>query len=567
VAAFLVFIFVFFFQKISTDGIAEQVLNLHNDIHLMDDGTIPVAPHGSPADLQAYAVEKAKLLDARVTYIDTQGVVLADTEENPAYMENHSGRPEVKKALAGEDASVIRYSATLKKDMLYFAHPLRDNRGIIGVLRLSVAMASLDRLLAGLKWQYLLLIGFLVAVSIAAILIIYRYFKKEIDRFSAISRKVSDGDFDVLFSRNESYEIRELSKSFQNMLFKIKTLVADLRSEKDEIESIISSIDEGIVVVDGRGRILRANASFLKIFGVSSATGRYYWEVIRVNEVVDLLKGKTEPPKRIIEVEFDNRIFLCNVNRLPEKNEAVGIFYDVTGLKNWETMKKDLVTNVSHELGTPLTAIKGYVETLLDEEADERKARFLGIIARHTERLANIIKDLLMLSRLEEERGQAPTERVDLADVLANVLPLFQARLEEKGLALNVEAAPGLPAIAGDAFKLEQAFINLLDNAVKYTEKGGITVVFDHDDREVHVEIRDTGIGIPEKDVDRIFERFYVVDKSRSRAQGGTGLGLAIVKHIVGRHGGEIRVKSVLGSGTIFWLSFSTYAGDSTPDP
>jgi two-component system phosphate regulon sensor histidine kinase PhoR len=556
---FLVFLFVFFFQKIEDESIADQVKYLANYSHLMEDKILVLLGTNKKEEIQKYISEKARYTDSRITLIDPDGWVLADSIENPLYMDNHAGRPEIKKALSGQNNFIIRYSNTLKKNMLYYAYLVKENNKAIGVLRTSVFIDDMDKLIIGLKIQYLLIISFLIAVSIGGILIIHYNFKREIERFSAISRKVSEGNFDIQFSKNESYEIKELSKSFKNMITKIKTLISELVFEKEEIESIISSIDEGIAVIDQNGKITRANGSFLKIFDAQTIDNKYYWEIIRVNEIVEFIKTGDNRENKVMEVEVYKKIFLCGLNRLPLRNELVLVFYNITGLKNWETMKKELVTNVSHELGTPLTAIRGYVETLLDNEKDEDRLKYLNIISRHTERLNNIIKDLSTLSQLEEKNAAPLNESVNIKDVISNILPIFNDKIKEKGLNLTFAADDNLKMIKGDSFKLEQAFINLLDNAVKYTEKGEIAITITNEGNRVKVEIKDTGLGIPETDLERIFERFYVVDKSRSRAQGGTGLGLAIVKHIVALHGGGISVQSKLGSGTVFILSFPAF--------
>jgi len=556
VLAFLAFIFIFFFQNISDNVIAEQAKYLETYSHLMENGILEALEGGSPGNLQSFIDTHAEYIDSRITYIDRDGVVLADTEEDPAFMDNHSGRPEIKNALEGEVNYNIRFSNTLRKNMLYFAYPVRENNRITGVLRTSIFIEYVDLLITELKIQYLLIICFLVAASISAILIIYFNFKKEINRFSLISRKVSEGDFDISFSKTESSEIRELSKSFENMIIRIKTLIAELVSEKEEINSIISSIDEGIAVLDDKGNIVRVNRSFLSIFNTGTALGRPYWEIIRINEIMDLVKHSVTLEHRFIEVEFEKKILLCSISFLPARNERVLVFSDVTNLKNWETMKKELVTNVSHELGTPLTAIKGYLETLTEDETDGDKLKYLHIITRHTERLINIIKDLLTLSRLEEKKESDFDEQTDIREIFSNVIPLFQDRLEAKGLRLEYAIDPDLKSIKGDPFKLEQVFINLLDNAVKYTEKGEISITLSNEHDGITIMVKDTGIGIPGKDLDRIFERFYVVDKSRSRAGGGTGLGLSIVKHIILLHGGKISVDSKIGHGTAFTLFF-----------
>jgi two-component system phosphate regulon sensor histidine kinase PhoR len=567
VAGFVALMFIFFFQRINDEAITDQVRHLDYFSHLMEDRVAGLLGPEHRQELRSYVSEKAAYMGARITVIRTDGRVLADSEENPEYMDNHAGRPEVRLALAGKGNQVTRYSATLRREMLYYAAPVAEHGRIQAVLRVSLFGDVVERLILGLKAQYLLIIAFLVILSTAAILIIYRNFKRAIGRFSMISRRVSEGNFDVRFEENESFEVRELSKSFENMIRRIKTLIDELVSDKEEIGSIISSIDEGIAVIDAEGKIVRANGGFLRLFGTEAATGRYYWEVIRANDIVEHCRAGGTGPRRILESEVGGRKVLCHINRLPLHNELVLIFYDVTELKNWESMKKDLVTNVSHELGTPLTAIRGYVETLLDEETDATKLSHLRIVERHTARLTAIVADLLMLSRLEAGRVKEPEASVDLRDVLSVVLPLFEDKISRKGLTLEYRH-PAAPAIMrGDSFKLEQMLINLLDNALKYTEQGGITVDLHKEAERLRLSVKDTGIGIPEHELDRIFERFYVVDKSRSRRQGGTGLGLSIVKHIVLSHAGEMSVTSAPGAGTEFVISFPAPAEQAVEKP
>lgn len=553
---FLVLLFVFFFQKIGRDSIDDLVKHLDTYSHLMENEVKDILRSGDEHAMQLYLTEKARSTGSRITYTRADGTVLADTVENPSYMENHANREEIQTALRDQANSIIRFSNTLKKTMLYYAYPISADNHTVGVLRTSFFMESVDRLLGGLQLQYLLIIGFLVLLSIGAILVIYYRFKTEINRFSVISQKVSEGNFNIEFSHTEYFEIRDLSRSFENMIAKIKNLISEVVAEKDEVTRIISSIDEAIVVLDDRGKISRANHRFAVIFDSGRAQGRFYWEVIRDSTILELIKQHDSHDSHYVETEIAGRIILCSASNLGLQGGKVLVFSDITGLKNWETLKKELVANVSHELGTPLTSIRGYIETLLEEETDETKHRFLSIILKNTERLANIVRDLLTLSGLEEKTDIDATTNLNLPDVLDNVLPLFREKYKKKGLSLEATSDHDLKKIQGDAFKLEQLFINLLDNALKYTETGGTTVSFSNQPERIAVTIRDTGIGIPAADMERIFERFYVVDKSRSRSQGGTGLGLSIVKHIVLLHGGDIRVSSTPGGGTEFTLTF-----------
>lgn len=249
------------------------------------------------------------------------------------------------------------------------------------------------------------------------------------------------------------------------------------------------------------------------------------------------------------DLTLADRVFMCSVTPLQGGEGTVSIFHDITELKNIEKIKKDFVTNVSHELRTPLTAIKGYAETLRKEVDTAPGKKYLETVERNTDRLINIVNDLLLLSSLEE-KTVLELEDIDLRGFLGNVIRIFDQRLKDKQLSLVIDVKENLPPLKADLFKLEQMLVNLLDNAGKYTDRGGITVSVDVQDKRVRIQVRDTGIGIPKDDIPHVFERFYVVDKSRSRKSGGTGLGLSIVKHIVLLHNGTIDIESALGEGT-----------------
>jgi two-component system phosphate regulon sensor histidine kinase PhoR len=252
------------------------------------------------------------------------------------------------------------------------------------------------------------------------------------------------------------------------------------------------------------------------------------------------------------ELELNNRIFLYSATFCSNNKDIVVTLHDITKIKNLEKTKKDFATNVSHELRTPLTAIKGFVETLQEANNDEENVHYLDIISRHTDRVIRIVNDLLLLSKLEGTPDNLELEKVNLNILMENILKIFEQSLEEKNLALKFNTDNNLPIIQADPFKLEQVFINLIDNAIKYTERGEIVITLSRNNETVIIEIQDTGICIPQEHLSRIFERFYVVDSSRSRKLGGTGLGLSIVKHIVNLHNGKIDVKNIPGSGTNF---------------
>jgi two-component system phosphate regulon sensor histidine kinase PhoR len=293
-----------------------------------------------------------------------------------------------------------------------------------------------------------------------------------------------------------------------------------------------------------------SNTSFNTMVNSTASEGKFYWELIRSPRIGKMIETVLRHPEQSTseEIDVDNRHFMCSVSYLATAEQIVLALHDVTDIMSVAKMKKDFVQNVSHELRTPLTAIKGFVETM-EEEKTEANKQYLEIIKRHTDRLIHIVKDLQVLSELEEVET-IELEEIRLDELVGPLLRLFMPRAQEKNLALHLHYDKDCPAVMADRFKIEQMFINLIDNAIKYTEKGAIDITIQPEDEEICITVADTGIGIPHEKLDRIFERFYVIDKSRSRTLGGTGLGLSIVKHIVNLHEGRIQVESTLHKGS-----------------
>ncbi len=507
--------------------------------------------------MDAWSKNLGRILETRITIVDKQGLVLADSDEDPEVMVNHRYRPEIAEAFAGRKGKSVRFSNTVKADMLYIGLPLEEeNKDVLHVLRLSLYVRNIDDLLSELTHRiWLIGLAFLLAGLIATYAIT-RTLTRPLREIIQTSQRMASGDFSSKLTFVRKDELGELAGSFNYMTERIQTLFEELNQQKEEMESIISSIDEGILALDRQGRILFHNAAFQALTGSKNISRKFHWEVLRKQSFDDLVK-KTQKNKQSFsqEIEFDERTILCHTVFLENREEIVVTFYDITRLKNIEVMKKDFVDNVSHELNTPLTAIKGFVETLA-EETDPRHSAYLDIIKRNTDRLIHIVRDLLTLSELEEKDLKLEFEDVSLPALIESILPLYKAPLKSKNLRLALDSEPNLPSIPGDPFKLEQLFINLVDNAVRYTETGTVHIKIQGVENGIKVEIADTGIGIPENKLPRIFERFYVVDQSRSRKEGGTGLGLSIVKHIAQMHGASIEVSSRRGEGTCFRLFF-----------
>ncbi|MFH1674787.1 MAG: ATP-binding protein [Pseudomonadota bacterium] len=548
-------ILVFSFQTIRhyyIHSLEDDLKNLGITVRLK---IAPLLPQKNFQEMNALVKQLGSDINTRITVIDAQGVVLADSENDPHLMENHKTRPEMAQALQGGTGTSIRYSTTVKEKMLYVAVPIEQG-DIIGAVRASLFLEDINNLLTELKLKIAQAALIILGISLIGAGVFSRSLSKPIKELSAAARRTAARDFSVrVFLKNRD-ELKALADSFNYMNSEISTLVSELSNQKDKLQGVISSIQEGLAVFDRAGKIVLSNESFETMIQEENVEGRFYWEVLRIPAFGELIKKVLHERKnRIEEIELYEKVLLCSATFLDARREVVAIFHNITAIKRVEKIKKDFVVNVSHELRTPLTAVKGFVETL-EEQVDEESLRYVEIIKRHTERLIHIVQDLLALSELEESGVTLELEDVDVSDVLENVLGIFEQKLQDKGITLKREVEPDLPCLKGDPFKLEQMFINLIDNAINYTEKGSIAISIGRKDNRIMIQVRDTGNGIPEDDLPRIFERFYVVDKSRSRRLGGTGLGLSIVKHIVLLHNGTIDVKSMLGTGTIFSISF-----------
>lgn len=486
----------------------------------------------------------------RLTVIKPDGRVIADSVVTVNLLENHRTRPEIAVALKGRVGTSIRLSTTVHKDMLYVAIPLWRGTTISAVLRSSVYMETIDQVMREIQLQSILLSSAFIFLALWLTSFLIRRFTEPLRELSRATHTIAAGNFDARVPLFEDEEVRELSLNFNDMADQVKRSFEEVSRQKEELQLIIASMQEGMIMISTEGVILLSNSSFCAMIKDDHPEKKYYWEYIRNDEFGAFLKRIHQERKACTrELQVGARIYLISGAVLNQSSDCVVMFRDVTEAKDLERIKRDFVVNVSHELRTPLTAIKGFVEALQVDSAPEQR-RYLDIIASHTERLIAIVQDLLTLSELEEKGIRLNYDQVDVVELIHNLHTLFEQRLRIKSLGFVVRASGVIPKIKADAFKLEQAFINLIDNAIKYSEKGEIRIDIVHTENMVTITVSDSGIGIAPEVLPRIFERFYVVDKSRSRKSGGTGLGLSIVKHIVLLHNGTIDVKSTVGVGT-----------------
>ncbi|NKE69994.1 two-component system histidine kinase PnpS [Candidatus Manganitrophus noduliformans] len=425
-------------------------------------------------------------------------------------------------------------------------------------------------LLGGLLLQMTRMRYFLlIAIGIAffgAIFLSYLLSKRLVApliQMTEAAQKIARGDFRHRVRIRSGDEMEALAEALNRMAEDLQRKIQDLSDDRVKTLAILSGMVEGVLVLDDKGKIVLTNTSFEKMFGLAGEPwiGRYHYERLRHHPLNALIKeviqtGRSLSQELRLETAYRPHLQVqASVTEQPPRS-VVLVFHDITEIKRLERMRKDFVANVSHELRTPLAAIKGYLETLADGGLENREEarEFLAILQKNTDRMANIVRDLLQLSRIESGLDPIRPARIDLREAVDKNLLLLKPLAEKKGQTLAVSIEPGL-SLSADPEKLNQVFINLLDNAIKYTpEKGTIAVTASGTGEGVAIEIRDSGIGIPREDLGRIFERFYRVDRTRSRELGGTGLGLSIVKHIVEAHGGKITVESEIGKGSRFIL-------------
>lgn len=513
----------------------------------------PALLQNKKEELDKIIIPLGKDIDLRITIINHQGKVLSDSDYDTAQMDNHFFRPEIQMALQHQTGHSIRYSKTLKQEMLYYARLIKENNKNIGFIRLSIYLTEINILLNQLKNKIVFLSFLLSFIVLLIIFFIFKSFLKPMKDLIQASQKISQGDFNIHLRLNQQNEFKDLADNFNDMSIKIKNLFTELASEKEELNRILFSIQEAIVVLDKENKIILANQNFKTLCATDTVEHKYYWEVFHDFDLTPMIEQIRKEHKPFTqEINFKQKSFLGRIAFLDLKQEIVLIFHDITEERKVEQMKKEFIANVSHELRTPLTAIKGFVETILHNREDNRLEHYLNIINAHTDRLILIVQDILTLSKLEDNNLELHSEMLDIPLLRNNLIEMFQYKLDSKSLSLNFHVDPPLEAIRGDQYRLEQMFINLIDNSIKYTDQGSINITLKRENNFLRIEIADTGIGIKEEHLPRIFERFYVVDKSRSRQSGGTGLGLSIVKHIVFLHHGTIEVQSKLGQGTKF---------------
>jgi two-component system phosphate regulon sensor histidine kinase PhoR len=515
---------------------------------------------------------------ARITVIALDGKVLADSETADAAiprLENHRTRPEVLSAITTGRGTDVRISETTNQRLLYLALPMTSDSSPAGVVRLAIPLTTLDARLLHLQRALWIAFGIAFLVSVAVSVLLARGLMRPLSDMAAVARQLAGGALGQRIRLRSHDEVGVLASTLNQMADQLEAKIREVSEDRAQLLAMLTAMVEGVMVLDCRGTVLQVNPALERMFRVqgAEARGRAHGEVIRHHElnrlVTQVLESRHNQGGEITLVPSGRTVRIeASVAGGQRENEAcaVLVFHDVTELRRLEKVRKDFVANVSHELRTPLTSIKGYVEAMLDGAKDhpDEAVRFLEIIMKQSDRLNLILDDLLQLSQIESGQVQFKRESVLLHEAVERTLALIKPLADKKGHTVTVSLPPDLPPAAGDEDRLVQVLTNLLDNAVKYTpDRGTIQIAARHiaarsipaggpDQDQVELSVTDTGLGIPEADRPRVFERFYRVDKARSRELGGTGLGLAIVKHIVEAHQGQVWVEGNVPTGSRF---------------
>jgi len=504
---------------------------------------------------------------ARVTLIDTTGKVIADTRESAAAMENHSKRPEFIDALSGKTGFDKRYSHTKQTYYLYYAVPVFNREGRVrAALRTSVDIDTIEANFSSTYYTVILIgLGVLLLVSIIA-LFASKNITKPLVELEKAAERFSIGDFKEKIYPPKNKNLRSFAESLNSMAQQLDEKLSIIGEQKNIQQAVLKSMKGGVLAVDYDEKVLLVNKTAKEILLVTAenVNDKTLQEIVRISEIHKFFKkiineGNPQEAEIIVQQESDKVLQLSGTVLYDQSNNRIGVLVvinDISDLKHLDNLKRDLVANVSHELKTPITAIKGFVETLREGGIDDSKkaSRFLDIIYRHTERLNAIVEELLTLSRLEQENTEKDFnfEEQKLKPVLKSVEENYEFEAKEKEIEVSVKCDDKLSARV-DRLLIEQALGNLLDNAIKYSEKKTKVRLRAYSENGFAViEVEDEGLGIAKEHFPRLFERFYRVEKSRSRDEGGTGLGLSIVKHIAQVHSGTVEVESEINKGSIF---------------
>ncbi len=530
-----------------------------------------IEKHLSPPDtdiIDEICKNAGRNSETRFTVILPDGLVVGDSRDTPRNMDNHAGRPEVAAALRLGSAHTTRFSETLRQKIIYQAVSVPLGMQPLAVIRAAIPLSRVQTELSRIRLEVFLIGAAIALLALGMTLLISRQYARKLGELQRGAARFAQGELAHRLPIPDSGELAGLAESLNRMAAQLEGRMQTVISQRNQLEAVLSSMLEGVIAVDREERLISLNPAAAKWFETEpeKIRGRSIPEAIRnmamQQFIIQALRSRAPMEDDIVVYQSGERVLnIRSAPLLDAGQELIGtliVFNDVTQLRRLENMRRDFVANVSHEIKTPLTAIKGFVETLnqgVVENPAEAK-RFLGIVAKHVDRLTTVVEDLLMLSRIEDqgERRELKQEKTRLREIFQNALQVCRPGADEKRIRIELAGDENLAAVV-DPVLIEQAVVNLLDNAIKYSDtETSIRLAARQTTDEIQISVQDHGIGIERKHLPRLFERFYRVDKARSRAMGGTGLGLAIVKHISQAHGGHVDVASALNEGSTFTI-------------
>ena len=504
--------------------------------------------------------ELKKKTGARFTVVLADGRVIGDSDTASADMENHLQRTEIAQAALFRTGSTIRRSETVKTDFLYFAKKISFGRDQSGFIRLAVPLTDIDHAVNQTRINILVIFGLVFLGIWLFILWQTNQLRRLVIQIKEFSFSLASGEIDRRLFMKSGGEFGEIAGNLVEMSETLRGLLKQSEEERSRLNAILKNMPDALLIINPKGTVLLANAAASALFGEQPLYGKHYMEIIRssaFSELIDNINANPALSKAEIKLETpDEHHFNVLVSPLfyneRDLSGFVVVLHDITRLEKLEQVRKDFVANISHEIKTPITAIKGFADTLLDGAIDDREnaARFIDTIRQNSERINNLVDDLLMLSKIELGVIAINKTQIDIRDTLDQVISLLADKAHITNLSIETVLHPEVTTIAADKDRLIQIFTNLVDNAIKFTESGKVAFGTGLENGRPLLFVEDTGIGVPIKHISRLGERFYRVDTARSRKMGGTGLGLAIVKHLVKAHGWEMHIESKQGKGT-----------------
>jgi two-component system phosphate regulon sensor histidine kinase PhoR len=547
---------------------------LENEARITAEASLPLLQVPG-SDLDALAKKLGTDINARVTIIAINGTVLGDSDEDPATMENHATRPEVMDALASGLGESTRYSTTLSKQMMYVAVPVKDQATTMGVARVALPLLAAQDSVNRVTLIIILAILATAALVIVAAVLIGRRTTRPLREITEASERIASGDLGQKIPVRSRDETGQLAEAFNEMSSNLDKLVGDVSTERTKLQTVLANMADGVIMTDVEGSIVLANRATERLFNFreNDVMDKPLIEAVHDHEADEILKsclGTSQTQTGQFESAISKRFLRIIAVPIAEGKltGALLLFQDLTEVRNLQTMRKELVGNISHELRTPIAGIKAMVETLRGGTIDDREATidFLTRIDSEVDRLTQMVSELTELSRIETGRAELRISLVNLNLLVDEVISQLNTQAQRQQVTVTADLGTDLPIVKADNDRIKQTLTNLVHNAIKFNHPGGTVTVSTRADAEsVTVSVSDTGIGISKEDLPHVFERFYKADKARPT--GGSGLGLAIAKHVVQAHGGNIRAQSEEGKGSTFSFNLPIKTDGDTVNP